>query len=111
MEQRIAVLVSAIVGTLVLALFAVVARSARATGNAEAIAASAARLRRTTFWGLVVLFVPTLAYSLTKTPYRTDSRPAAVVVEASGHQWAVGRVPRPRCRRANWWRFVSRAPT
>jgi cytochrome c oxidase subunit 2 len=88
MEQRIAVLVSAIVATLVLALFAVVARSARSTGNAEEIAASAARWRRTTFWGLVVLFVPTLAYSLTKTPYRTDSRPAAVVVEASGHQWA-----------------------
>ena len=88
MEQRIAVLVSAIVATLVLALFAVVARSARSTGNTEEIAASAARWRRTTFWGLVVLFVPAIAYSLTKTPYRTDSRPAAAVVEASGYQWA-----------------------
>ena len=88
MEQRLAVLVSAIVGTLVIAVFAAVARSARSPGSAEDIAASASRWRRTTFWGLVVLFVPTIAFSLTKTPYGRDKTPATVVVQATGHQWA-----------------------
>ena len=88
MEQRLAVLVSAIVGTLVIAVFAAVARSARSPGSAEDIAASASRWRRTTFWGLVVLFVPAIAFSLTKTPYGRDKTPATVVVQATGHQWA-----------------------
>lgn len=88
MEQRVAVLVSAIVGTLLIALFAAVARSAGAAGSTDDIAAAGARWRRLTFWGLVVLFVPAIAYSLTKTPYRNDSRPSDVVVQATGHQWA-----------------------
>ena len=88
MEQRIAVLVSAVAGTLVIAVFALVARSARTAGSADDIATAAARWRRTTFWGLVLLFVPAIAYSLTRTPYGTDLTPAGVVVEATGHQWA-----------------------
>ena len=88
MEQRLAVLVSAIVGTLVIAVFAAVARSAQSPGNAEDIAASGSRWRRTTFWGLVVLFVPLIAFSLTKTPYGGETAPAAVIVQATGHQWA-----------------------
>jgi cytochrome c oxidase subunit 2 len=89
MEQRIAVLVTAIVGTLVIAVFAIVARSARSAGSADEITSAAARWRRTTFWGLVVLFVPAIAYSLTKTPYASaDASPASVVVQATGHQWA-----------------------
>ena len=88
MEQRIAVLVSAIIGTLVLAVFAAVARSAHTAGSANDIAAAAARWRRIVFWGLSVLFVPTIAYSLTKTPYGHDVRPPGAVVQATGHQWA-----------------------
>jgi len=89
MEQRVAVLVSAIVGTLIIALFAVVARSAHTPGTTEDIAASGARWRRMTLWGLVVLFVPTVAFSLTKLPYGgRETAPAAVVVQATGHQWA-----------------------
>jgi len=88
MEQRIAVIVSAIVGTLILALFATVARSAGTAGNADEIAAASARWRRATFWGLVLLFIPAIGYSLTKTPYSSSAAPAAVVVEATGRQWA-----------------------
>lgn len=88
MEQRIAVLVSAVVGTLLVAVFAIVARSTRSTGSAADIAQSAARWRRTTFWGLVLLFVPAIAYSLTKTPYGHDLREPGAVVQATGHQWA-----------------------
>jgi len=88
MEQRIAVLVSAIVGTLVIAVFATVARSAQHPGSADEIAASSARWRRTIFWGLVLLFVPAIGYSLTKTPYSRGATAAATVVNATGHQWA-----------------------
>ena len=87
MEQRIAVLVSAIAGTLVIALFAIVARSAGTRGNADEVAAAATRWRRTTFWGLVVLFVPAMAFSLTKTPYDRESVPGTVVIQATGSQW------------------------
>ena len=88
MEQRIAVLVSAIVGTLIIAIFASIARSARDVGTSDEIATAAARWRRTTFWGLVVLFIPAVAYSLTKTPYGRGGAPAASIVQATGHQWA-----------------------
>jgi cytochrome c oxidase subunit 2 len=88
MEQRIALLVSAIIGTLLIAVFAMVARSAGTPGSADAIAASAARWRRMTFWTLVLLFVPAIGYSLTKLPYSSDTASAAVVVQATGHQWA-----------------------
>jgi len=88
MEQRIAVLITVILGSLLIAVFAVVARSAATTGSADAIAASATRWRRMTFWGLVLLFVPTVGYSLTKMPYSSGNGTAAVVVHATGHQWA-----------------------
>jgi cytochrome c oxidase subunit 2 len=88
MEQRIAVLVSAIVGTLVIAIFASVARTARDVGTSDEIATAAARWRRTTFWGLVVLFIPAVAYSLTKTPYGRGGTTAATIIQATGHQWA-----------------------
>ena len=87
MEQRIAVLVSAIIGALLIAVFASVARSAHTTGSPDDIAAAAARWRRTTFWGLVVLFIPAIAYSLTRTPYGRDLRTPGTVVQATGHQW------------------------
>ena len=87
MEQRIAVLVSAIIGTLLIAVFATVARSAHTTGSPDDIAAAATRWRRTTFWGLVVLFIPAIAFSLTRTPYGHDLRTPGTVVQATGHQW------------------------
>ena len=69
-------------------MFATIARSTRSTANADDIAQAAARWRRMTFWGLFVLFVPAIAYSLTKTPYGHDPRQAGTVVQATGHQWA-----------------------
>ncbi len=86
MEQRIAVLVSLVLGVLVIVVFASVARSASVAGSAEEIAASAARWRRTAFWGLLLVFIPAIGYSLTKTPYTSSGAPA-VVVDVKGHQW------------------------
>lgn len=88
MEQRIAVLVSAILGVLLLLIFASVARSATAVGSADEIAAASARWRRIALCALILVSVPAIGYSLTKMPYASDATPAAVVINASGHQWA-----------------------
>jgi cytochrome c oxidase subunit II len=88
MERQIAVLVSAVLGITLLVVFATVARRAGSTGSADAIAADTARWRRVLFWSLVVAFVPAIAYSLTKLPYSSGGGEAAVVVNATGHQWA-----------------------
>lgn len=93
MEQTIAVFLSAVLGILLLAVFAAVARSAGSTDSAESSAAAAARWRRGVFWGLVVVFVPVIGYSLTKLPYSSGSQTAAVVVQATGHQWTWELVP------------------
>jgi cytochrome c oxidase subunit 2 len=89
MEQRIAVLVSAVFCLALLAIFANVARLAGSTGNADEIAADAARWRKLSFWSLVVLFIPVIGFSLTKLPYG----PAAgggptVAINATGTQWS-----------------------
>src|SRR5690242_11620531 len=88
MEQNIAVLVSAILGTTLLVIFAAVARSATTTASPDDIASATARWRRTVLWALVLLFVPVIGYSLTKMPYPSGGQPAVVTVEATGHQWA-----------------------
>ena len=59
MEQRIAVLVSLALGVPLIAVFVSIARSASVAGSTEEVAASAARWRRTVFWGLVV-FLPAI---------------------------------------------------
>ncbi|HKG95335.1 MAG TPA: hypothetical protein VKA84_25675 [Gemmatimonadaceae bacterium] len=80
---------SATIGTLLLAAFAAVAWSAASARSAEAVAVATASWRRVTLWGLVTLFVPAIGYSLTRMPYPTGGQPpAAVVVEATGHQWS-----------------------
>jgi cytochrome c oxidase subunit II len=88
MEQRIAVLVSLVLGVLVIAVFAYIARTASVTGNADEIAASSARWRRTALLGLLLLFIPAIGFSLTKMPYSSGDTPPDVVVEATGNQWA-----------------------
>jgi len=91
MEQRIAVAVSAAFALLLLGVFARVARSAGQSGTVDEIAEHAAKWRRGAFWGLLALFVPTIGYSLTLMPYAARGAPGAapaVVVQATGHQWA-----------------------
>lgn len=87
MEQRIAVLVSTVLGVLLLAVFATVARSAGRAGTADEIAAGAGRWRRRSLWGLAILFVPTIAYSLTKMPYPVAGQTPSVTARATGQQW------------------------
>jgi cytochrome c oxidase subunit 2 len=58
----------------------------------------AARWRRRSLWGLTILFVPTIAYSLTRMPYPVAGQTAAVTVLATGHN-GPGRSRLTRCRR------------
>jgi cytochrome c oxidase subunit 2 len=88
MEQKLAVLVTVVAGTMLVAVFAMVAQSAGTTASAEAVAAASARWRRRVFWGLVVAFVPIIAFSLTRLPYSSGSQAGAVTIQATGHQWA-----------------------
>jgi len=88
LEQRIAVIVSAVFAIPLMLAFIAVARSASSTGNPDSIAASGAKWRRTTFWGLVIIFVPAIAFSLTRLPYAKGDATADVVVDAKGNQWA-----------------------
>ena len=89
MEQRIAVLVSVVLGATLIGVFGYVASAARRTDPPADLAATAARWRRTSLWGLVILFIPAIGYSLTRMPYpRAGAAPAPVVVTATGHQWA-----------------------
>jgi cytochrome c oxidase subunit II len=95
MEQRVALYLSAALCLLLIAVFAAVARGAGSTGNPDAVAAGAARWRRMTLWGLIAVFVPAIAFSLTKTPYPKGDATPAVVVNAIGHQWAWEISPTP----------------
>lgn len=88
MEQKLAVLVTVVAGSTLVAVFAMVALSAGTTASAEAVSAAAAYWRRRVFWGLVIAFVPIIAFSLTRLPYSSGSQAAAVTIQAIGHQWA-----------------------
>ena len=88
MEQRIAVIVSTVFAIPLMLAFLVVARSASSTGDPEVIAASGAKWRRYTFWGLVLVSVPAIAFSLMRLPYAKGDVTPDVVVEAKGNQWA-----------------------
>ena len=88
MEQRVAVIVTAVFAIPLMLVFLGIARSASTPGDAESAAASGANWRRMTFWGLVIIFVPAIAFSLTRLPYaRGDVTPDAII-EAKGNQWA-----------------------
>jgi len=87
-EQRIAVLTTVVLVAILLGTFAMIARSASSPGNAEEVAANAARWRRNTFWALVILFVPAMAWSLTRLPYPKGDDTQAIVITATGHQWS-----------------------
>jgi cytochrome c oxidase subunit II len=89
MEQRIAVLVTLVFVALLLGVFGYVATQAGRAGTADEIAAGAVRWRRTAFWGLIAVFIPTIAYSLTRMPYSSAAMGTpSIVVTATGQQWA-----------------------
>jgi cytochrome c oxidase subunit 2 len=88
MEQRIAVLVSAVFGLLLLAVFLYVARSASVAGNADEVAAASARWRRIALATFIVIATPLLTLSLMRMPYGGADDANAVVINATGNQWA-----------------------
>jgi cytochrome c oxidase subunit II len=93
MEQRLAVIVTAAFAIPLMLVFLGIARSASTPGDPDSIAARGANWRRMTFWGMVIIFVPAIAFSLMRLPYaRGDATPDAIV-EAKGNQWAWNLAP------------------
>jgi len=88
MEQQLAVLVTVVGSAILMAVFVSVARSAGTREDADAVSVAATRWRSRVFWGLVVAFIPLIALSLMRLPYSSGSDANAVIVQATGHQWA-----------------------
>ena len=88
MTQSIAWTISAALVTLVLLAFAFIAAGASTTGEAGPIAAASTRWRSRIFWGLVILFVPILGYTLSDLPYpKPDESAKRLIVAVTGYQW------------------------
>lgn len=88
MEQQLAVLVTVVGSAILMAVFVAVARSAGTREDADAVSVAATRWRSRVFWGLVLVFIPLIALSLMRLPYSSGSDANAVIVQATGHQWA-----------------------
>jgi len=88
MEQKLAVLVTIAGSALLIVVFAMVARSAGTPASADDVAAATARWRRRIFWGLVAVFIPVIGFSLTRLPYSSGRQADALIIQATGHQWA-----------------------
>jgi len=88
MEQQLAVLVTVVGSAILMAVFVAVARSAGTPEGGDAVSAATTRWRTRVFWGLVVAFIPLIALSLMRLPYSSGSDANAVIVQATGHQWA-----------------------
>jgi cytochrome c oxidase subunit 2 len=85
--QSVALQVSLLLMAVVIALFAWVASRAGERADYAPIQRTAARMRGAIFWGLAILFVPIIVYSLGDLPYATNAGGQAQVVKVVGHQW------------------------
>lgn len=89
MYQQVAWMVSVALIALLALTFAYVARSSSRDGNGANISAATSRWRGRLLWGVTLLCVPVVAYTLTELPYarRAIEGLGAVEVQATGHQW------------------------
>lgn len=89
MYQQIAWAVSiALIALLAIAFIYVVINSSRA-GNSADVAAATGRWRGRLLWGVTLLCIPVVAYTLTELPYARNAIANFDVVEvqAKGYQW------------------------
>lgn len=89
MYQQVAWGVSiALIAFLAIAFFYVVRNSSH-DGNGADIAAATGRWRGRLLWGVTLLCIPVVAYSLTRLPYARQAIASleAVEVQAKGYQW------------------------
>ncbi|MFO1349846.1 MAG: cytochrome c oxidase subunit II [Gammaproteobacteria bacterium] len=86
MYQTIAWLATLPLVILLLLVFVHVARRAGEQAPHDQTQRSSARIRAGVFWGLLLLFVPLIVYSLNDLPYPRASEHAQIV-KVTGQQW------------------------
>ncbi|HZW25466.1 MAG TPA: cytochrome C oxidase subunit II [Gallionella sp.] len=89
MYQQVAWMVSiALIALLAIAFFYVVRHSSR-DGDGKAVAAATGRWRGRLLWGVTLLSIPVVAYTLTELPYARQAIAdlGTVEVQAKGYQW------------------------
>jgi cytochrome c oxidase subunit II len=89
MIQSVAWQITLLFVLVLLALFVYVAVRARDKSDGAQVVQTAGRIRTALFWGLVVVFVPVIGYTLTDLPYSPPAAPGGSpqVIKAVGYQW------------------------
>lgn len=89
MYQQIAWIVSIMLIALLAIAFIFVIRSGSSTGDSVAISASTGRWRSGLLFGLSLIFIPVIGYTLTKMPYvsKAIANVGVVAVQVKGYQW------------------------
>lgn len=89
MYQQVAWIVSIALIVLLASTFLYVVRHSSREGNGMAIAAATGRWRGRMLWGVTLLCIPVVAYTLTELPYARSaiSSIGIIEVQAKGHQW------------------------
>jgi len=89
MYQQIALVVSIALIALLAIAFIYVARSSSLQSDSGDVARATGRWRSGLLWGVTLLCIPIVAYTLTDLPYarRTIGSLGSIEVKATGHQW------------------------
>ncbi len=89
MYQQVALMVSIALIALLAIAFVYVVRHSRREGNGAAIAAATGRWRGRLLWGVTLLCIPVVAYTLTELPYARQAiaNLGTIEVQAKGYQW------------------------
>lgn len=87
MIQTIALILSLISIALLAIIFFWIIRRSGWPDEKNSAAQATTRWRKRVLWGLIVLFVPAIGYSLARMPYDAGAAGEEVVVRATGHQW------------------------
>lgn len=89
MYQQVAWVVSCVLIALLAIAFVYVLINSGRDGNSAAVAAATGRWRARMLWGVTLLCIPIVAYSLTRLPYAQSAMAGlgSIEVQARGYQW------------------------
>lgn len=89
MYQQVAWIVSIALIALLAITFIYVLRHSSREGNGAAVAAATGRWRGRVMWGVTLLCIPIVAYTLTEMPYarKAIADIGTIEVQAKGYQW------------------------
>ncbi|HEY6095215.1 MAG TPA: cytochrome C oxidase subunit II [Gallionellaceae bacterium] len=89
MYQQVAWIVSCVLIALLAIAFAYVLINSSRTGSNADVAAATGRWRGRLLWGVTLLCIPIVAYSLTRLPYAKEAMASlgSIEVQARGYQW------------------------